>query len=221
MRHCLNYRHPKQEDRKFRRARPRRRSLAPSLHILSSLNQFRCPPPLPKRARRHRPPRRRRSSRKGLSSPPAPQRAFSTSHCPKFRTSCGIRQSRWRRSPGSTSSLTGRRRSSWCGRRRIRRSTASFSTPSGHGGFFRLWTPEDPSRPLRSFECGSKYIEATVREQSGGGGRNRTGVHGFAGRCMTTLPPRRVLETGNSEGFREPAVPAGFWSGRGVSNSRP
>ena len=25
----------------------------------------------------------------------------------------------------------------------------------------------------------------------GGGGRNRTGVHGFAGRCMTTLPPRR------------------------------
>src|SRR5688500_3298107 len=24
----------------------------------------------------------------------------------------------------------------------------------------------------------------------GGGGRNRTGVHGFAGRCMTTLPPR-------------------------------
>ena len=25
----------------------------------------------------------------------------------------------------------------------------------------------------------------------GGGGRNRTGVHGFAGRCMTTLPPRQ------------------------------
>ena len=25
--------------------------------------------------------------------------------------------------------------------------------------------------------------------RSGGGGRNRTGVHGFAGRCMTTLPP--------------------------------
>ena len=24
----------------------------------------------------------------------------------------------------------------------------------------------------------------------GGGGRNRTGVDGFAGRCMTTLPPR-------------------------------
>ena len=26
---------------------------------------------------------------------------------------------------------------------------------------------------------------------SGGGGRNRTGVDGFAGRCMTTLPPRQ------------------------------
>ena len=25
----------------------------------------------------------------------------------------------------------------------------------------------------------------------GGGGRNRTGVDGFAGRCMTTLPPRQ------------------------------
>src|SRR5256884_7007233 len=42
---------------------------------------------------------------------------------------------------------------------------------------------------------------------AGGGGRNRTGVHGFAGRCMTTLPPRRMLETGNSEGFRKQAVP--------------
>src|SRR5256886_15191617 len=41
----------------------------------------------------------------------------------------------------------------------------------------------------------------------GGGGRNRTGAHGFAGRCMTTLPPRRALETGNSEGIRKPAVP--------------
>ena len=29
----------------------------------------------------------------------------------------------------------------------------------------------------------------------GGGGRNRTGVHGFAGRCITTLPPRRLDST--------------------------
>src|SRR5678816_102434 len=27
--------------------------------------------------------------------------------------------------------------------------------------------------------------------QTGGGSRNRTGVHGFAGRCMTTLPSRQ------------------------------
>src|SRR6266853_1840817 len=62
-----------------------------------------------------------------------------------------------------------------------------------------------------------QYLQ--LAENIGGGGRNRTGVHGFAGRCMTTLPPRRVLETENSEGLQ--AVPSGFWSGRGVSNSRP
>ena len=28
---------------------------------------------------------------------------------------------------------------------------------------------------------------------NGGGGRNRTGVHGFAVRCMATLPPRRAV----------------------------
>ncbi len=32
----------------------------------------------------------------------------------------------------------------------------------------------------------------------GGGGRNRTGVHGFAGRCMTTLPPRRLMLEGRA-----------------------
>src|ERR1043165_1032668 len=30
----------------------------------------------------------------------------------------------------------------------------------------------------------------------GGGRRNRTGVHGFAGRCMTTLPSRRAWKKG-------------------------
>ena len=39
----------------------------------------------------------------------------------------------------------------------------------------------------------------------GGGGRNRTGVHGFAGRCITTLPLRHLK----------------CWSGKRVSNSRP
>ena len=49
--------------------------------------------------------------------------------------------------------------------------------------------------------------ERVPSSPAGGGGRNRTGVHGFAGRCMTTLPPRRMLETRNSEGFRKQAVP--------------
>src|SRR6266705_3754155 len=36
----------------------------------------------------------------------------------------------------------------------------------------------------------------------GGGGRNRTGVHGFAGRCMTTLPPRPAcVRLGTAEDF--------------------
>ena len=34
---------------------------------------------------------------------------------------------------------------------------------------------------------------------AGGGGRNRTGVHGFAGRCMTTLPPRHCKLNGDNE----------------------
>jgi hypothetical protein len=29
--------------------------------------------------------------------------------------------------------------------------------------------------------------------KTGGWGRNRTGVHGFAGRCITTLPPSRDM----------------------------
>ena len=33
--------------------------------------------------------------------------------------------------------------------------------------------------------------EAGFTAAVGGGGRNRTGVDGFAGRCMTTLPPRQ------------------------------
>ncbi len=72
----------------------------------------------------------------------------------------------------------------------------------------------------------------------GGGGRNRTGVHGFAGRCMTTLPLRRECSTDHCRDpadRRSIALPrrAGKkddsrakygdmkWSGRRVSNSRP
>src|SRR6266850_2479094 len=52
-----------------------------------------------------------------------------------------------------------------------------------------------------------KETGSAVSGPVGGGGRNRTGVHGFAGRCMTTLPPRRMLETRNRDGLRKPAVP--------------
>src|SRR5207253_5677082 len=62
----------------------------------------------------------------------------------------------------------------------------------------------------------------------GGGGRNRTGVHGFAGRCITTLPPRRERvvplqhesSTTKQKG-KATALSPGSWSGRRVSNSRP
>src|SRR5687767_7017533 len=41
--------------------------------------------------------------------------------------------------------------------------------------------------------------------RDGGGSRNRTGVHGFAGRCMTTLPSRqgRQKREGPSEAPRD------------------
>ena len=49
----------------------------------------------------------------------------------------------------------------------------------------------------------------------GGGGRNRTGVHGFAGRCMTTLPPRHDC-IAKREGTRETGCPfpREIWSGK-------
>lgn len=37
------------------------------------------------------------------------------------------------------------------------------------------------------------FAKRTRRDGNGGGGRNRTGVDGFAGRCITTLLPRRNL----------------------------
>jgi hypothetical protein len=65
--------------------------------------------------------------------------------------------------------------------------------------------------------CTDLHLCCTQGEMlNGGGGRNRTGVHGFAVRCMATLPPRR-LEKG--EAFRAP--PPELWSGKRVSNSRP
>src|SRR5258706_11779225 len=84
--------------------------------------------------------------------------------------------------------------------------------------------------------AGKRESETAV--EVGGGGRNRTGVHGFAGRCMTTLPPRRGArglfqlriasrrlswaaenQKGKTAAARFP--PWAFWSGKGGSNSRP
>ena len=48
----------------------------------------------------------------------------------------------------------------------------------------------------------------TTRAKDGGAGRNRTGVHGVAVRCMTTLPPRLIYLFA-------------VWSGKRGSNSRP
>ena len=52
----------------------------------------------------------------------------------------------------------------------------------------------------------------------GGWGRNRTGVHGFAGRCITTLPPSQTWiakePVGTGSSIKN-------WSGKRDSNSRP
>src|SRR4029077_14932112 len=57
-------------------------------------------------------------------------------------------------------------------------------------------------------------------EYVGGGGRNRTGVHGFAGRCMTTLPPRRGAQ--KQEGKAQPSLTAlSLESGAGEESRTP
>ena len=51
----------------------------------------------------------------------------------------------------------------------------------------------DVKRSHRTMKTATKNPhEAGFIRLIGGGGRNRTGVDGFAGRCMTTLPPRRA-----------------------------
>ena len=39
----------------------------------------------------------------------------------------------------------------------------------------------------------NQVTDAVATDESGGGGRNRTGVDGFAGRCITTLLPRHAV----------------------------
>src|SRR3954447_20116983 len=51
---------------------------------------------------------------------------------------------------------------------------------------------------------------AVQRREAGGGSRNRPGVHGFAGRCMTTLPSRPGR---NKKGKARAAFPLGSGAG--------
>ena len=54
---------------------------------------------------------------------------------------------------------------------------------------------------LGAQSCAPRVVPKTAHSlENGGQGRNRTGVHGFAGRCITTLPP------GHPEGFPEPSL---------------
>src|SRR4051794_38693289 len=51
--------------------------------------------------------------------------------------------------------------------------------------------PQWPRKRLhRNAKKGLDSISNQVLVRAGGGGRDRTGVHGFAGRCITTLLPR-------------------------------
>ena len=58
--------------------------------------------------------------------------------------------------------------------------------------------------------------------KNGGGGRNRTGVYGFAIRCITILLPRRAegLPRAKKLKGKQDAFPE-IWSGKRDSNSRP
>ncbi len=65
----------------------------------------------------------------------------------------------------------------------------------------------DKEKPRKSLTYGVLF---------GGGGRNRTGVDGFAIRCITTLLPRR-----NRRIDQIISDQSEFWSGKRGSNSRP
>ena len=76
-----------------------------------------------------------------------------------------------------------------------------------HGRRHRLGCCIDRSgSDLRSngLRCSGRRGKAALLQGFGGGGRNRTGVRGFAVRCMATLPPRRANDCKRRR-FREPA----------------
>ena len=92
----------------------------------------------------------------------------------------------------------------------------TFGNCGGARGRSRTGTALRPG----DFKSPAATNYATRAVITGGGGRNRTGVHGFAGRCMTTLPPRRKKQKGKTAGLTGGRFPR-IWSGKGVSNSRP
>ena len=66
----------------------------------------------------------------------------------------------------------------------------------------------EPLRELRLAEAGRCAnsldpiaLHVSRRRKVGGESRNRTGVHGFAGRCMTTLPSRLATKKGSHADF--------------------
>src|SRR3954465_10217798 len=72
------------------------------------------------------------------------------------------------------------------------------------------------SRRTSLVRDGSARVEAGL----GGGSRTRTGIDGFAGRCMTLLPSRPAYKKGKARSPHR-AFPSESWSGKRVSNSRP
>ena len=61
--------------------------------------------------------------------------------------------------------------------------------------------------------CGAEKMLFGIEPRSSGGwGRNRTGIDGFAGRCITTLPPshaKDLKEDQKSRQYREGELGAG------------
>ena len=54
------------------------------------------------------------------------------------------------------------------------------------------------------------YIYFSINIINGGWGRNRTGVDGFAGRCITTLPPSLITSANISIKVKTPGYTRGF-----------
>ena len=79
-------------------------------------------------------------------------------------------------------------------------------------------------------QCCFMLLKTPLLHKDGGWSRNRTGVHGVAVRCITTLPSSlksRWSGKGDRPGWRSSSRPSlalpryPNWSGKGDSNSRP